>query len=191
MSNQDKEQNEKLLQLVQDALEKDKRLREQFAVGEKFRFIQDRLNALLSRAEEACSDEMSLSARQDVVLESDETLVYVCLFNAHGATLQTWHKLMHPSVFYEYSVNRPIYLDKADVEAVIRSKPNKAHYGYLTIAVKKADILIQPALDAKKESGYSLTKVREGALEFSRFSLFHHNGNVYILNAEGVLVHFQ
>ena len=47
-----KEDKEKLLKLVKDAIKQDESLREQFQIGDKFRFIRDRLHALLTRVEE-------------------------------------------------------------------------------------------------------------------------------------------
>lgn len=187
MSNKEKEQEEKLLQLMRDAVQHDNELREKHQIGEKFRFIRDRLKALLSRIEESLITlQKETEDKADKVLE-DETLVYVYLFNAQGLALQTWQKMLNPAVFYEYSVNRPIYTEKSHVESFIRGKTNKAQHGYITIAIKKQDISKTEA-SSKDIIGNPLIKVKEGSLNFKRMFSFTHNGHDYILNEDGVLV---
>ena len=48
MYKNEQEKKQKLLQLVRDAIAKDQALRDQYGIGEKFRFIREKLNALLS-----------------------------------------------------------------------------------------------------------------------------------------------
>lgn len=188
MSNANKEEREKLLQLMRDMLEQDKALRAQYQIGDKFRFIRDRLNALAARIEENLGSLATEEIKKtDKVLE-DDVIIYVHLFNAHGLMFHTWQKMLIPSFFYEYSVNRPIYTDKAQVDAFIRSRPNAVQHGYITLAVKKTDILPAGEVDVGKDSiGNELVKVREGSLQFERVIAFTQNNQEYILNEEGEL----
>lgn len=184
------EQKDKLLQLMQEVMQQDKTLREQYQIGEKFRFIHDRLAALLKRVEENVVEfEKKIEKKKTVLLE-DETLVFVLLYNAQGIVLKTWQKMLSASVFYEYSVNRPIYTEKSLIESYIRSKTNKLQHGFLTIAVKKNDIVTpQPDLPILKDAiGNPLIKVREGSLQFSKLVSFTHNGHEYRLSEAGELV---
>lgn len=189
MSNANKEQNEKLLQLVRDAVQHDKELRDKHQIGDKFRFIRDRLNALLLNVEESVNEIAQSSAPITRQMSEDEVLVYVYLYNAQGMTFSTWQKMLIPSVFYEYSVNRPVYTEHAHIQAFLRSRTNKQQHAYLTIAVKKQDIL--PAAEgevAQDSHGNPLVKVREGALRFDRLFTFTHNERQYTVNAEGEVV---
>lgn len=184
MSN-NKEQQEQLLSLVKAAVEKDKALRESHQIGDRFRFVRDRLQALEAQVEEQLAylrkaDEKVVSEQAD-----DETVVYVYLFNAQGIILQTWHKMLTPSVFYEHSVNRPIYADKSQIEAYIRSKANKTQHAYLALHLRKTDIL--PGI-VKDAIGGELIKVREGSLKFERLVSFNFSGQDYVLNAAGELI---
>lgn len=184
MSN-NKEQQEQLLSLVKAAVQKDKALRESHQIGERFRFVKDRLQALEAHVEEQLAhlrkvDEKTVSEQAD-----DETIVYVYLFNAQGIILQTWQKMLTPSVFYEYSVNRPIYADKSQIEAYIRSKSNKTQHAYLALHLRKADIL--PGV-VKDIIGGDLIKVKEGSLKFDRLVAFTYSGLDYVLNASGELI---
>src|SRR5262249_5598798 len=108
------EQREKLLQLLKDAVQRDKNLRDKYGVGEKFRFIRDRLHALLSRIEENIKGLEKKEEKKKDEISEDEIIVYVYLYNAQGMTFSTWQKMLSTSVFYEYSVNRPLYLNKAN-----------------------------------------------------------------------------
>ena len=189
MSEADNEKKDKLLKLVRDAVQSDVSLRQQFQVGEKFRFIRDRLNALLARVEESFSEMKKEEESHIKIVAEDEVLLYVYLFNAQGLTLSTWNKMVNASVFYEYSVNRPIYQDKHDIEAIIRSKAVKAQHGYLTIAVKRDNILKVPAEEiAKDPNGVALVKVKEGSLLFPRLIAFTHLEKEYIVNESGTLI---
>ncbi|WP_172621964.1 type IVB secretion system protein IcmQ [Aquicella lusitana] len=188
MPNNNAEQREKLLKLVRDAVEQDKMLREQYQIGDKFRFIRDRLHALLARIEESVAISQKESEIKADKLAEDEELVYVYLYNAQGLALQSWQKMLNPAVFYEYSVNRPIYTDRSAIDAFIRSKTNKAQHGYITVAVKKSNILKIQDASLKDPIGNPLVKVKEGSLSPGRMFAFTHNGQNYILDEEGKIV---
>lgn len=180
---------DKLLKLVLDAVKQDQARRDQYQVGDKFRFIRDKLQALVVHVQESVA-ELQKKVIQESQVAEDETVVYVYVYNAQGMLLKTWQKLLHPSVYYEYSVNRPIYQDKSHVEAFIRTKANKTQHGYLTVIIKKMDVLVQ-APDEKPAQDllhHPLIKVREGSLSPERFISFTHNGNQYRLNEEGELI---
>ncbi len=188
MSNGNKDQKdqiEKILQLVQSAIQQDQELREKYKIGDKFRFIRDRLIALQSRIEEQINAMQKETEKKTDLITEDEVMVYVHLFNAQGLVFQTWQKMISPSVFYEYSVNRPVYAEKSLVESFIRSRPNKVQHGFIGVIIKKQDILSIPDAEMTKDAvGNPLIKIREGSLLFNRFSSFVHNGHEYVLNEE-------
>lgn len=190
MSNSEKELKEKIQQLILQAIEADKELREQYQIGDKFRFIRDRLQAMSSNVQEELNALVEEIQKKAPKVTEDELLVYVYLFNAHGLVFQTWHKMLSPSVFYEYSVNRPIYTEKAHVESFIRSRTTKAQHGYLTFAIKKADLFASPPGEeaAKDQVGNPLFKIREGSLKVNRMLSFSYQDNEYELNAAGQVV---
>lgn len=190
MSNGDKEIKEKLQKLVRDSIEADKKLREKFNIGEKFRFIRDRLLALDGRVQEELDAlAVEIEKKTDKIAEG-EVLVYVYIFNAQGLVLQTWQKMLNPSVFYEYSVNRPVYTEKAHIEAFIRSRTNKAQHGFLTIVIRKTDILPAPVGIEKVVDtiGNPLVKIREGSLKANKMFSFTHQENQYLLDEAGQIV---
>src|SRR3990167_636823 len=177
---------EQLLALVHSAVQRDNALREQFQIGEKFRFIRDKLEALQKKiealTEQLQQNEVKKAIKNEV--HEDEMLVWVYLYNAQGLLLQTWQKLLIPKVFYEYSVNRPIYGDKAHVESLIRQKSNKVQHGYAAIVVKKADVLPEQTVDVCDNP---VLKVKEGALKFEKLVSFTHNDCDYVVSETGML----
>lgn len=188
MSNGDKELKEKIQKLVLDAVQLDKELRDQYKMGDKFRFIRDRLEALRLHVEEELKAlQKTIESKTDTLAE-DEVLVYVYIFNSQGIVFQTWQKMVSPSVFYEYSVNRPVYTNQAHVETFIRSKANKAQHGYISIAIKKSDIILAPAETTKDSIGNPLIKIKEGSLLFNKMFSFFHQEHEYKINAAGQLV---
>lgn len=185
MANENNEQKEKLLQLATYMLEQDKALREQFQIGDKFRFIRDRLQALAKQVEEGVAALQKQEVKKVSELAENEVLIYVYLYNAQGLVFKTWEKMLTPSVFYEYSVNRPIYLEKNQIEEFIRSRTNKIQHAFLTIAINKDHIL---KTEAKDVIGNPLIKVKEGSLSFKRLISFSHNGHDYVVDANGSLI---
>lgn len=187
MPNDLKDQKEKLLELVKNAISQDQALRDQHKIGEKFRFIREKLQALLARVEGELSALKIEEESKTTTLAPDEVFVYVYLFNAQGLVFQTWKKMVNASVFYEYSVNRPIYGDIKHVEANIRTKTNRNQHGFITVAVKKENILSSPT-ETRDINGNPVLKVKEGSLRFERFLSFTHNEHEYIISPEGELI---
>lgn len=182
------EQKEELLKLVSAVVQQEAELRAKYQVGEKFRFIRDRLNALLSHLEENLKElQKKHEQKQDTITEN-ELLVYVYIYNAQGVVLQTWQKMITPAAFYEHSVNRPIYTDKMHIEAFIRSKANKIQHAYLTIAIPKETVAKASAELLKDTLGHPLIKIKEGSLQFNRMIAFSHNGHEYTVGAAGALI---
>ena len=187
MSDKSNELKEKIRNLVSQAVESDVALRAEHQIGDKFRFIRDRLSALKKYVDDSLQSIKVETEQKKVELAEDEMFVYVYLFNAQGIILETWHKMLNPDVFYEYSVNRPIYGDIEHIKSFMRSRSNKAQHAYLTVAIKKEHVLknIEPAKDAV---GNPVVKVKEGALSLSGLHAFTHNDQNYWVNAEGRLV---
>jgi hypothetical protein len=185
---QDQDLKDKLLQIIQTVIQRDNEFREQYKVGEKFRFIRDRLQAVLSHAEANLALMQKNQTQKAGVLAEDDAVVYVYLFNAQGLLLPTWKKMLSSSVFYEHSVNRPVYIDASQVESFIRSKSNKAQHGYLSIAVKKSDMTPSSDHPPKDPIGNVLIKVREGSLKIDKVISFVHQGRHYYLDEHDELV---
>jgi hypothetical protein len=184
------ERQDKLLQLIQEAIKQDNELRLTLHIGDKFRFIRDRLNALLLHLEKnALSLSLAVKGSQSHIeqMKENETIVYVYLFNAHGLTLTTWQNMLKPELFYEYSINRPVYLEKTQIESFIRSKTNKAQHGYISVVVQKEHVLKGTNL-VKDVIASPVVKVKEGALHFENLVSFTHAGKDYLVNANAELI---
>jgi len=181
MSNIESEnaKNNKILQLMRQAIEEDEKLREKYEIGEKFRFVRERLKSLFNTLEIEVSSTLEAIKKADKGLSSDELPVYVYLYNIKGMDFRSWANMLTPKVFYEYSVNRPIYKDKSAIEGFLKLKTNKAQHAYLTVAIHPADII-------SEEGG--LVRIKEGSLHFDRLLGFTHNDQEYTLNESGTLV---
>lgn len=180
----EKEQLQKLIEFLREAMDRDKALREKYEIGEKFRFVKDRLTKMLTSLEEKIPDHSAEAFNKKRKLAEDEVSVYVYLYNAQGIQFRSWVSMLNAKLYYEYSVNRPIYTEKKFIESLLRSKTNKTQHAFLTIAVKKSNIIKTDLQDAL---GNPVIKVREGSLHFDRTLCFTHNEQDYIYNAEGEL----
>lgn len=177
----------KLRELVLGIVEQDKLLREKFHIGDKFRFIRDRLLAMQQKVEEELK-EIEIKKKDRVSdVTADEIIVYVYLFNAQGNSIPTWQKFLQPSVFYEYSVNRPVYSDRSAIDSLVRTKVNRTQHGYLAVAIKKSDLINKPATEDTVETVAKAVKIREGSLRFNRLLFFRHNETDYLVNEDGTM----
>jgi hypothetical protein len=183
MSMDEKDDRLKLIEVIRDAVGRDNGLREQYQIADKFRFVRDRLQALLEQLEQHQESKQAEEKKLEIVTAADEILVYVYLYNAQGIVLQTWVNMLTPKLFYEYSVNRPIYINKINIESLIRGKANPVQHGILTVAVKEKDV-IKNDNPPKDAMGNVVTKVREGALKFERLVSLTHNYNDYVLKEQ-------
>jgi hypothetical protein len=188
MPQDEKEQKNKLITLVRKACERDKELREKYGIGDKFRFVRDRLTALLEQLEKHVEAVAQKEKKSEATPTQDhELLVYVYLYNSQGAAIQTWVNMLSPKLFYEYSVNRPIYTEKVQIESLIRGKSNPVQHGYLSVAINPKD-LVQSENPTKDVNGNPIAKVKEGGLRFERFLTLTHGENNYTLSEQGMLV---
>lgn len=181
MHKNEQEKKQKLIQIIRDAIAKDQALRDQYGIGNKFRFITEKLNELKNYVDlEFVTVEKE--EKEALTVHEDETIVYVHLYNSQGISLPTWRKMVHGSVFYEYSINRPIYSHKNSIEAIIRGRTNKLQHAYLSVIVKKSDIINETMKDSL---GNPLVKIKEGALKREKLLSFSHGGNDYTVSDEG------
>jgi len=183
----EKEKLETLINEIKDLISEDKALREKHQIGERFRFVKDRLNAILDSLEKSLPIVTQAEKKSSQEITSGDAIVYVYLYNAHGLQFKTWQNMLNPKVFYEYSVNRPIYAEKSFIDSLLRTKANKQQHGYLMVAVKKEMIL--PATEEMKDViGNPVIKVKEGSLKIEKLISFVHNEQQYVLNEKGELV---
>lgn len=180
----EKEQQNKVVELVQQAIERDEALREKYQIGDKFRFVRERLKQLLQQLEAELQIVHQEEKKQQRKLEEGEVPVYVYLYNAKGLQLNSWLNMLTAKVFYEYSVNRPIYAEKSHIHALLKNKADIQQHAYLTFAMNPGDIIQSSQKDV---NGNPVVKVRENSLQFSRFISFTHNGQDYRLNEQEVL----
>lgn len=179
----DSEQLSKLVELLREAIRNDVALREKFDIGDKFRFVRDRLTTMLTQLEE----KLPTLAQENTgtTLSANDSLVYVYLYNAQGVNFRTWLNMLNPKLFYEYSINRPIYPSQEAIDSLLRTKTNKVQHAYITVAVPKDKIIQQ---DAKDAGGNPIIKVKEGTLQFDKMISFTHNEQSYHFNLDGELV---
>lgn len=174
--------------IIQEALTRDEQLREKYQMGEKFRFIRDRL----LKAKECLGDVSAAAVEtkqgQTIKIEEDEMLVYVHLYNAQGMSIRTWQSLITAKALFDFSVNRSIYREKQHIDSFIQAKTNKVQHGYLTIVVKKSCIHSTPESELKDAMGNMLAKIKEGSLRYEKLVSFTHNNQDYVTNEKGELV---
>lgn len=189
MSSQDQRDCEQqILTMVREVVKFDADLREQYQVGDKFRFVRERLHALLARLEVIFQPPVTVASDAGRIMGDDEIVVYVYLYNVNGMQLRSWQNMLTSDVFYEYSVNRPIYARQDNLTLLLKSKVNKLQHAYFSIVVKQADVIQQTGIGLKDVSGSPMLRLREGSLHFQNLISFTHNEIEYQISAHGELI---
>ncbi|MCD8525328.1 MAG: type IVB secretion system protein IcmQ [Gammaproteobacteria bacterium] len=181
----DKEQARLLYREVESLVQQEKALRKQYDIGDRYKAISSRLQALFEHVQESVSlPQQQLSpVRLPSVLGEGERYVFVHLFNAKGKILTRWESMLSPRLLYEYSVNRPIYTQKEQVEAYIRSREDSAQHAFLMMKVLDIKVLNGLEYISHCDSlGQSLIKLKEGALKEENLVCFFHQGERYIFS---------
>lgn len=184
-------EDRKVLESLNDAIQKgpwDKTLFLR-AIGQKLQELRDRYSQemALEQQEKSMSQDMSpahLAAR--VAERSGQVEVYVSLYSAEGGDLHGWERLLH--TLGKQIISRPIFQSESDVRELIRSKVNKKNEAYVSVYVKKGDIMPPPGGKAPLDAlGHKLLVVREGATTAANVTSFKHQSGKYILK-DGKLV---
>ncbi|MDA8561485.1 type IVB secretion system protein IcmQ [Gammaproteobacteria bacterium] len=187
----EKEQQKNLHSLVNDIVKCDDSLRQKYKVGNKFKFIKEGLKEIVDTlviSSESDKNENGVYALDEKITDKDRCQVFVHLFNAKGDLFSNWINMLGPKVFYEYSINRPIYLNEKEVKQVIKCKSDKLKHAYLIVSLKKIDIISSENQEVKKDSlGGVLIKVKEGSLKVENLITFMHNEKEYTLNRDNIL----
>jgi hypothetical protein len=177
-----KEEIKKVKELLQDAINTEKLLREKHEIGVRFHVLRSQLQANLEEFEKeiALMQESEPSdAPQKQTIADDEMLVYVHLFNSFGSKLKSWENLLLGSSLQEHSVNRPIYTDITQVEEILRTRAPKEQHAYLEMLIKKTDLLAENKSNDCYQ--HSLAKLREGSLKPEKIRRLHHKSIDYQL----------
>jgi len=185
----DKDELLKLQNLLENLLAQDVKLRLQYEVENKFRFVKDKLQSFLDAIHAEMTAAVAVNAPTEISSNTPtETYaeVYIYLYNAQGLTVASWRNMLTRKLLYEYSINRPIYANKHHIESLIKSKTNREQHGYLAIKVLTQNVISQesPTKDALQND---IIKVREGAFRFENILAFTHNDIHYSVLNEGDL----
>ena len=190
----DKERKRELYRGVESFVNKEKELRKQFGIGDRYKAISSRLEALQKYVHEAVSlpQEDVTSERASPALSEGQQYVFVHLFNNKGKVLSRWEVMLSPRQLAECSVNRPIYAEQKQVEAYIRSRPNDDEHAFLMLKIEKSDVLqSDEATDNYDPLGHPLLKLKEGALKEHGLIYFFHKGGCYILSRGHLVLNNQ
>ena len=181
-----------LIDILRSIVKIEDELREDCSMGVRFNVVRAQLQSLLEEIEQEVTyflnTQASKEGQNSLEIKEGERLVYVYLFNAQGMALKTWQNLLLQSALIEHSVNRPIYAEKEQIEAVLRAKSNKEQHAYIEIVIKDDDILKTAKSGALQDQyGYVLLRVRQGSLRTENIRSFFHEDSEYSVSSDGIL----
>lgn len=188
----DKERKRELYRGVEHLVNEEKELRKKLGIGDRYKAVASRLDALLRYVHQAMSlptQEVAVE-RASPVLSEGQQYVFVHLFNNKGKVLSRWEAMLSPRQLADYSVNRPIYAEQKQVEAYIRSRPNDDEHAFLMMKIEQSDVLQGDKSAGNYDLlGHALLKLKERALKEQGLIYFFHKGLRYILSRGHLLIH--
>lgn len=148
-------------------------------------FLRNTLKPLLAIKIEAETELNNLSekAGQKTIeiqaLSEDEVEVYIALFQSDGHNISKW--AMQLRSLDRYVIGRPVYQNAEDVEKRIRLRAAGSNEAYVSVAIKKMDILPQDPLAAPLKDSFEsvLLSLKEVAVRNGRILMFVHDRTRY------------
>lgn len=190
----DKESAREIYRDVESLVNEEKELRKKFNIGDRYKAISSRLDALLQYVHQVVSlpKQEIATERASPALSEGQQYVFIHLFNNKGKVLSRWEAMLSPRQLAEYSVNRPIYAEQKQVEAYIRSRPHDDEHAFLMMKIEQSDVLQGDESTSNYDSlGHPLLKLKEGALKEQGLIYFFHKGTCYLLSRGHLIVHQQ
>lgn len=150
------------------------------ATGKKLREFRERLKSQLVLPEEA---RVSAGLHQRYVrarsgAKGPSQLAFILIYCAEGTNIRQWETVI--SSLATHSMTRPVYKSEEDVQAVIRSKPNKQNDGYVALSITDHDI--SPPFNNKTpvdRHGNELIVLKEGVVHANNIEFFVHVSGRY------------
>lgn len=182
------QQNEEILKALNDALENGPWDKSNFlkVIGKNLKDIRDGFsNQVNAHSRMQLKADSNLANR--VALRSGQREVYVSLYSAEGAKLQSWERIV--ANLPHQMISRPIYADEEDIKAALKLKENKLNEAYVAIYIHQTDILpVSPEKASVDKLGKVLLSLKNNALNLENISRFVHQSGVYRYE-QGRLVH--
>ena len=175
------DQKLQLLNYIKGLVKQEAALRRKYEIGDHYRAVANQFKAMLAYTEESLDfseEELDKLAQTKDVLGPNQQFVYVYLFNARGKMMSRWANILSPRNLVEYSVNRPIYAEEAQVKAYIRSRPQSDEHAYIIVKVEKTGVLAEQQSDVL---GQPLLKLKEKALQIENLVTFIYKDEGYQL----------
>ena len=142
-------------------------------------FLRNTMKPLLQIKSEAELELAKLTKKaeaqsvEETPLSEHEVQVYVSLFQSDGYNVSKW--AMQLRSLDRYVIGRPVYEKEEAVLARLRARDQAAvNEGYVTVVVKKTDILPTHKEAPTDQFGQPLVILKEKALKFGRISAFMH-----------------
>ena len=186
----EKERNRKIIDIVRRAIDDDKARREKFKIGDQYGFIPEKLSSILKRLENNLdySQEAAAISRPAWYRElaDDEQVIYIYLYNAQGKDKFVWERLLSSQSLSEYSFSRPIYLDRANIEKILRNRGDSPTHAFIAIIVKKKNIIATQ--NSADPEGNQRIRLAEKSLSPDNIIEFFHGGQRYYRDQRGQLI---
>lgn len=187
-SSSERQRNKKIIDAFRQTLAKNQQRREKFRVGEKFNFVEEKLQNILHTLENTLDyheEEKVDLPPWHRELEENERVVYIYLYNAQGKDAKVWQRLLSRKSMQDYSFSRPIYTKREYVEAILSQKDHTANHAFIAVVVKKNHIIES---DIKDNMGNPRIRLLEGSLDADNIIEFVHRKRAYYRDSRARLL---
>ncbi|OGV32355.1 MAG: Dot/Icm secretion system protein IcmQ [Legionellales bacterium RIFCSPHIGHO2_12_FULL_35_11] len=111
-------------------------------------------------------------------LENALIEVYISLFSLEGVKLQSWEQIVYN--IKKQVISRPVYATEEEVVNFIKTKSQKLNEAYISIFVRKEDILIPKGDKSPVDRlGQNLLVLKDNAISLDNVNFFIHSTGSY------------
>ncbi len=187
--------NAKVIDALRKLLQQEKETREKYGVDNAHKFVPEELKKLLEKAESelAIPKEEESEGLLDALLQrqpgSEQSKLFILLYQAQGEDLRNWENMLTPDVLHELAVTRPVYGEEYYPQRVLKQRSHQPAFAYLTVIVGNEHILERGVQKDKMDQ--PLWRLDENAIKHENIIALQHNTLGLFVFRDGKLVPHQ
>lgn len=141
-------------------------------IGKKLRQMRDNLAEKVDKFEDNSESSLGFLSSK-LAMENSLVEVFVGLYSIEGVKLQSWEKIV--ANLRRQIVSRPVYASKDEIVSIIKSKEKKINEAYVSIFVKKEDILqLREDKRPVDKLGQTMLVLKDDAIALENINFFVH-----------------
>lgn len=172
-------QTQEILKVLDDLLEQGPWDSSNFLtlIGKKLRDIRDNF-ALHTNNTGKKNGQLTSDLASRMALRSGQIEIFILLYSSSGNQINSWNQIVNN--LPRQVVSRPVYSSEDDVKEMIRTKVNPQNEAYVSVYIRKEDILeVAPDKIPYDKLGKPLLILKNHAIKLDNIHQFIHTSGFY------------